>query len=1058
MNHRIADPLRWPFSPGFKNKVQDWKTGLIDGTLPTHFPMREPVILSRKFLSDTGGWKEMKEARAIHGAGRVSGPTFEKGVLEGNVKDQGKALKVRVVFNSRIDVENHCPCFRARRDGIICAHALAVGLEFIEPTERSGRSGQSGWGDEKSSPKPAANKPTPVSDNWPGITEQGDDDSIPATLHLVLPPKLPDVWAKGRINVGVEIDLDGDRRLLKSVDAATKLFFDSSDATLFRALQQISPEDVPGMMIINVDEFSTLLAAIPGHHGVSLGKRTPLKISHLPYRPALERGGNFKLRPVWAETVQPLIGGKNAWVLNGEDLLQPVAHGLASELLPVLISGLSLTASNFREAFVQLQRHFETSAIETAAPAFSVELKLEGSLNYLDAELSFAYGKKLIPAAKEREAVWEVDGVLQLADQRRENEAIAELESIGFEKRNKEGRFVLKDKNRILQFLAHGYPAFQQRWNIETGDRFAHALNQVEPIETAMDFRPGGEDWFAMEVGFATPSGNEIPRQEIERLLQMGQSSQQVKGGKIAVLNTRLADQLGEIINDCAPEQLQPGTYRIDQSQAGYLKETANDYGFSAKGAVPWQISDETVEFYDLSDSLEETLRPYQREGVNWMQSLASQGMGGILADDMGLGKTLQTLSFLYSVGGRSLVICPSSLVFNWVEEAAKFVPELKAVAIHGPNRAKTLEEHGDADIIVTSYALLRRDEAWYQEREFDVVILDEAQHIKNPEAQVSKAAHRLPGTYRFALTGTPIENSVRDLWSISQFALPGYLGRRQDFAERFEKPLSATDAPASVRERLHRRLRPVILRRLKSEVAKDLPEKLEQIIYCDLKPAQQEVYTKLLQESRTSLLEAEGGRKRMLALTALLRLRQTCCDLRLLGMQDIADNDASVKADALSELLDEAIEGGHRVLVFSQFVEMLQLIVPQLVEKQVDFCYLDGQTKNRGDVVNRFQTKDIPVFLISLKAGGVGLNLTGADTVIHVDPWWNPAVEAQATDRAHRIGQTRVVTSYKLITRNTVEEKILTLQNKKRAMMESLLADAGDASMNEGELMSLFQ
>jgi len=195
-----------------------------------------------------------------------------------------------------------------------------------------------------------------------------------------------------------------------------------------------------------------------------------------------------------------------------------------------------------------------------------------------------------------------------------------------------------------------------------------------------------------------------------------------------------------------------------------------------------------------------------------------------------------------------------------------------------------------------------------------------------------------------------------------------------------------------------------------------------------------------------------------MLALTALLRLRQTCCDLRLLGMQDIAEEDASIKADTLSELLDEAIEGGHRVLVFSQFVEMLQLLVPQLLEKQVDYCYLDGKTKNRGDVVNRFQTKDIPVFLISLKAGGVGLNLTGADTVIHVDPWWNPAVEAQATDRAHRIGQTRVVTSYKLITRNTVEEKILKLQNRKREMMESLLADAGDASMSEGELMSLFE
>jgi SNF2 family DNA or RNA helicase len=240
--------------------------------------------------------------------------------------------------------------------------------------------------------------------------------------------------------------------------------------------------------------------------------------------------------------------------------------------------------------------------------------------------------------------------------------------------------------------------------------------------------------------------------------------------------------------------------------------------------------------------------------------------------------------------------------------------------------------------------------------------------------------------------------------------------------------------------------------------VAKDLPEKIEQIVFCDLKPTQREVYTKLLQESKTSLLEAEGGRKRMLALTALLRLRQTCCDLRLLGLKDLDESEASVKAEVLAELLDEAIGGGHRVLVFSQFVEMLQLIVPQLVANKIDFCYLDGQTRNRGEVVNRFQTKEVPVFLISLKAGGVGLNLTGADTVIHVDPWWNPAVEAQATDRAHRIGQDRVVTSYKLITRNTVEEKILSLQNRKRALTESVLDGAGDAHLSEGELMSLLE
>jgi SNF2 family DNA or RNA helicase len=392
------------------------------------------------------------------------------------------------------------------------------------------------------------------------------------------------------------------------------------------------------------------------------------------------------------------------------------------------------------------------------------------------------------------------------------------------------------------------------------------------------------------------------------------------------------------------------------------------------------------------------------------------------------------------------------------VAEAEKFTPELKTVAIEGPNRERVLAENTDADIFVTSYALLRRDEQIWGERDFDVVVLDEAQHIKNPDAQVSKAAHRLKGTYRFALTGTPLENSVRDLWSIAQFALPRYLGHRQDFAERFEKPLSSSEPSASVRDRLSRRLRPVLLRRLKSEVAKDLPDKIEQVVYCDLKPKQREVYEALLSESRSAILDADGGRQRMLALTALLRLRQACCDLRLLGMEGVKDDEASVKAEALGELLDKAIEGGHRVLVFSQFVEMLQILVPDLAAKEVDFCYLDGSTRNRSEVVKRFQEKDVPVFLISLKAGGVGLNLTAADTVIHVDPWWNPAVEAQATDRAHRIGQANIVTSYKLITRGTVEEKILALQNRKREMTEALLSEAGDAGLAEGEMLKLLE
>ncbi|NLT71494.1 MAG: DEAD/DEAH box helicase family protein, partial [Verrucomicrobiaceae bacterium] len=739
--------------------------------------MPQPVDLSRQFLSDTGGWKEMKEARAIHAAGRVSEAGYRDGVLQALVREGNKSLKVRLEIRSRTDVENHCPCFRARRDGIICAHALAAGLEVLEPTaprgEASDRLGAVGR-----TPDPVA-KPGP---DWPALTEMAEEAAIPARLFLVIAPNLAAAWEKGRLSVGVEIGWDGERRLLKSVPAATTLFLDTGDAFLYRALQEISPAEVPGMLLLTTEAFSRLLAVVPGHPGITLGKTEPLHISPRPLRPALRRQKGLRFRVEWERGQVPLPAASGGWVLVEKNRLHPVGHGLGPEMQALLGEGLSLAPADFPAAFRVWQDHFDTSGIHLTRPQAEVRLELEGSLNHLDADLSFVYGDEVVAAAEERVPVREKGEVLELSDLATENAAIAEIEAAGFVRRGSGGRFVLKDKAAILRFLAHGYPAFQRRWKTRTGERFDHALGQVEPVTTTMHFRPGGEDWFAMEIDFGTPSGESISRQEIQRLLQMGQAGKPLAGGKIAVLDTALADSLGEILHDCDPEQTQPGTYRIDQTQAGYLRETVSDLGFAADGSPPWQNAGEAIEFYELSPELKATLRPYQRVGVEWMQDLASQGMGGILADDMGLGKTLQTLAFLYSVGGSALVVCPSSLVHNWVAEAEKFVPELKAVAIEGPDREKVLAEHGDADILVTSYALLRRDEASYRDRTFDVVILDEAQQIKNPEAQISRIAHRLEAPYRFALTGTPIENSAEDLWSIARFALPGYLGSRATF------------------------------------------------------------------------------------------------------------------------------------------------------------------------------------------------------------------------------------------------------------------------------------
>jgi SNF2 family DNA or RNA helicase len=408
------------------------------------------------------------------------------------------------------------------------------------------------------------------------------------------------------------------------------------------------------------------------------------------------------------------------------------------------------------------------------------------------------------------------------------------------------------------------------------------------------------------------------------------------------------------------------------------------------------------------------------------------------------------------------LIVCPTSLVFNWVAEVKKFTPELKILALHGPDRHARFDEIAASDIVVTSYALIRRDAEKYCGLEFDTVALDEAQHIKNRQTQNAQAVKAVRAKHRIVLTGTPLENSVLDLWSIFDFLMLGYLGTAKDFRERYELPI-AKEKNAEAQARLARRLRPFMLRRLKKEVAADLPAKIEQVSFCDLTPDQRGVYQQVIEASRKEVLAAVGAqglaKSRMVVLTALLRLRQVCCDLRLLKLDNVNPANASGKLDLFGELLEEVIDGGHRVLVFSQFVGMLALLKERLTAEKIEFCYLDGSTTDRGAVVEQFQKNDaIPVFLISLKAGGVGLNLTGADTVIHFDPWWNPAVEDQATDRAHRIGQTKVVTSYKLITRDTVEEKILTLQNRKREIIQATIGgeEAFAAALNWEEIQEL--
>jgi SNF2 family DNA or RNA helicase len=454
----------------------------------------------------------------------------------------------------------------------------------------------------------------------------------------------------------------------------------------------------------------------------------------------------------------------------------------------------------------------------------------------------------------------------------------------------------------------------------------------------------------------------------------------------------------------------------------------------------------------DLPKGFVGELRPYQQRGVDWLTFCREAGLGCVLADDMGLGKTIQALA---TVHGKTLVVTPKSVLFNWLAETEKFRPDLKIATYAGTRRNLDTS----ADIVLTSYPILRNDIDALAEVTWDTIILDESQTIKNPDSQVARAAYRLKGSWRITLSGTPVENRLDELWSQLHFTNPGLLGGRADFQERWAEPINLGDNSAAAR--LRERIRPFVLRRMKSEVAKELPPRTDAIMYVELDEAERATYDAIraaTQREIVKLLESGGGI--MAALEALLRLRQASCHLALLpnGMRTGETPQSSSKLERLMEALADAVADGHRALVFSQWTSLLDLIEPHLHAAETKFVRLDGSTTDRGAVVNAFQADDgPPVMLLSLKAGGTGLNLTAADHVFLVDPWWNPAVEDQAADRTHRIGQDKPVMVYRMVARDTVEERILELQERKRRLAQAALSEAGGAaSITRDDLLAL--
>ncbi|MBA3850142.1 MAG: ATP-dependent helicase [Opitutus sp.] len=644
----------------------------------------------------------------------------------------------------------------------------------------------------------------------------------------------------------------------------------------------------------------------------------------------------------------------------------------------------------------------------------------------------------------------------------------------------------LRDRHRVLNLLATHGADLRGRFAAEFTANFARNTAHLLAAEVAAEVKEAGGD-FEVALGLRAGAAGDA---QIRAALATGRSYLE-EGGKVYLLDAARVEQLESAHRALAQTRAAAGAlgrHRVPRTRAAEVNDLLEKVAPHFAAPETWRRRSEslrnlgTLRRAPVPEWFTATLRPYQELGVAWLWHLQGERLGGILADEMGLGKTAQALALLAARvdaaragphARASLVVVPASLMENWRRECARFAPRLRLFVHHGGQRLAAKDFAG-FDLVLTSYGTLARDAALFDAEEFDLILADEAQHLKNRRTQAAQSLRALRGRARFLLTGTPLENSLDDLRSLFEFLLPGFLPKLPAGLKREDKTFHD--------ERLRAQTAPYILRRTKAAVAPELPPKIEQVVWCEPSSAQSQLYRRLQEDSERELIDlaakgASESRLRLATLTRLLRLRQICCDPRLVEAERVVPDEPSpdgasrsrltedgspyqdsAKLDAFRELLAESVDEGHRMLVFSQFTSLLALLREELEAQGVEHCYLDGSmsTKARQETVDRFQSgNDVPVFLISLKAGGTGLNLTGADVVVHYDPWWNPAAEAQATDRTHRIGQTKVVTSYRLICSGTVEEKVLALQDRKRALLADVF-EASDAAAGKFELADL--
>ncbi len=985
-------------------------------------PIKPAPTFDRSFLIDLSDGMTYKQAERLFESGAVSRAIWESPILIGAVKGVEATYTPKLNLRSTVFAENICNCDVGRKRKI-CAHAIASALHF-EALKHEAKNASMPHSDVAAAidAEKTAIAVQPKKPKLRSIKTASVGDKL--RMLVFLPPNLEAGIERDAIMV--KVDAAAGREILPLNKLSPTRAFVVSDAQFaglalieswcggkLANLLQLTGARLRRLLDLLVDEPVIYWIKKPNAPLSWENRKLPGIYEHLPEAEKQEEA-------MEADSSQPVAVEETSTVRSvprGVSLRKP------SKINPRRVA----------EAKAQDNWKYRAGDFPVAkASAESMDsypqnrVIVDGSPNFIAIRL---------PAGGASESIQPLRRILK-------------TEGFMLEPSNR--KWWLRDRHKTLNFLAAHWGALKEEWRAIFTKSFDEKMAKVSI--SSLNIETKEEDGqFHLEVSLV----NEGDESDLRRSLASGKSYHEGEGGGIALMDTASVEKLHSLEKAVSGQADRPFTSkftkRLNVQELIDVEDLLEELSEGWQPPQAWQSRSKALkqigalEPAPIRAEFDQILRTYQRIGVAWLWHLYRNELGGILADEMGLGKTLQALALIECIrqatpdGQPALVVCPASLVENWAREAARFTPNLKIVKQHGVARAKEPVELEDFDVVITSYGTMRQDVEMLSTIDWSVIIGDEAQHIKNRRTQNARSLTSLRSQGRFLLTGTPIENSLDDLLSLFAFLMPGYLtaptGKLSQEDKNWHSKRQAERAAA------------YILRRTKKEVAPELPDKIEKTFFCEMGSRQQSFYQQTLEKTRRDIFNMEmaganAGKVRFAAFTELLRLRQTCVDPRILD--ETFPESESAKLGAFDEILDECLDNGSRILVFSSFVTALKLLAEHLEEAGHEYCYLDGQTRNRQEVCDTFNgNASIPVFLISLKAGGTGLNLTGADTVVHFDPWWNPAAEAQATDRAHRIGQKKVVTSIKLIAANTVEEKVLELQAKKAEILKELFEES---------------